>query len=361
LVAFGLLFAFGLWYGARAKRREAVLLTLWLFVPLAGTWAASLQRPIFTVRYVISASPSFYIFLGLGAVALARKWSWRAILAGFLVTVCLAGTALSLVNYYASSEYTRTRGWREVVSYVESNAAEGDLLVQNYPDPSLSYYLRDRMPLIVLPERYGDPQKQIEQTLTDLTSQYRRIWFLPYPHPGWDPTGIVGHWLEHNTDLADEVELGSMRLEAYLPLYVSMRQMSPMQAQLGSSIRLLGYRLEGEARPGSTLQLTLYWEALGSTETDYTVFTHLVGTGDAMLGQMDHQPLNGAAPTSTWTSGQRLADRYEIHIRDDAPTGNARLLVGMYDPATAERLLATGPADEFNRIYLTELRIEPNP
>ena len=361
LAAFGLLFVFGLWYAVRAKRREAVLLTLWLFVPLAGTWVASLQRPIFTVRYVISASPSFYIFLGLGTVALARKWSWRATLAGFLVTVCLAGIVLSLVHYYASSEYTTSRGWREVVSYVESNAAEGDLLIQNYPDPSLSYYLRDRMPLIVLPERYGDSSKQIEQTLTDLTSQHRRIWFLPYPNQDWDSTGIVGQWLEHNTDLIDKVELGSMRLEAYLALRVSLEQMSVVEAQLGKNIRLLGYRLEGEARPGKTLQLTLYWEALGATETDYTVFAHLVGAGDTMLGQMDHQPLNGAAPTSTWTSGQRLADRYEINIRDDAPTGRARLLVGMYDPATAERLPATGPVDEFNRIYLASVHIAPTP
>jgi hypothetical protein len=33
----------------------------------------------------------------------------------------------------------------------------------------------------------------------------------------------------------------------------------------------------------------------------------------------------------------------------------------MYDPATGDRLQATGPVDEFNRIYLTEVEIRPAP
>jgi hypothetical protein len=171
----------------------------------------------------------------------------------------------------------------------------------------------------------------------------------------------VGQWLERNADLVDETQPGGIRLQAYVPLRVSLEQMMPVEAQLGGSIRLLGYRLEGEAQPGSTLQLALYWEALGPVDTDYTVFTHLLGPGDAMLGQLDHPPQNGAAPTSTWETGQRLADRYEILIRGDASLGPARLVIGMYDPVTGDRLPATGPVDELNRIYLTEVEIVPSP
>ena len=76
LVAFGLLFASGLWYAARSRRRRSGLLALWLFVPIAGTWIASLQRPIFSVKHVITASPPFYLFLGVGAVWMARKKPW---------------------------------------------------------------------------------------------------------------------------------------------------------------------------------------------------------------------------------------------------------------------------------------------
>jgi hypothetical protein len=361
LVAFGLFFAFGLWYAARAKRREAGLLALWLFVPVAGTWIASLRQPVFSVKHVITASPPFYLFLGVGAVWMARKKPWGSRLAGLLAAICLIGSAISLRNYYVVGDYSRTAGWRQVVDYLDTRATEGDVLVQNYPDPTLSYYSRGLLPLAVLPERYGVPLEHTEQALADLTHQYTRIWFLPYPHPDWDPSGAVGQWLERHADLSDDIEPGGIHLKAYLPLHVSLEQMSPVEAQLGDGIRLLGYRLAGKPQQGGTLQLTLYWEALGPGETDYTVFTHLLGAGDALLGQMDHPPQNGAAPTSTWAAGQRLADHYEIPIRLDAPTGPARLVVGMYDPATEDRLLAVGSVDEFNRIYLIEIEIRPSP
>ena len=361
LAAFCLLFVFGLWYAARDRRRAAGLLALWLFLPLAGTWIASLRRPVFTVKYLIAASPPFYLFLGLGVVWMARKRPWGARLAGLLTALCLVGSVISLGNYYAADEYSRTAGWRQVADYLDTHASEDDLLVENYPDPSLDYYARDLLPLIVLPERYGMPPEQIEARLASLMEQYPRIWFLPYPHPDWDPAGAVGQWLEGNADLVDEAEPGGIQLQAYVPLHAALEQMSPVEAQLGSGIRILGYQIRGEAQPGSTLHLTLYWEALGPVETDYTVFTHLLGAGDAMLGQMDHPPQNGAAPTSAWETGQRLADRYQIPVRDDAPLGPARLVIGMYDPTTGDRLPATGPVDDLNRVHLTEIEIGPAP
>lgn len=360
-VAFGLLFAFGLVRAARTEPRGAGLVILWLFVPLVAMWIASRREPVFDERYVIVATPPFTILVGLGAAGLSRRRRWGAIVAGLLVAVCLVGTILSLKNYYVGPAYTRTTGWRELASYLKSHATENDLLVQNYPDPSLNYYVQGFMPLVVVPKQAGAPPEQIGRTLTDLTQEYDRIWFVPYPHPRWDATGAVGEWLDRNADLSEEAEPGGILLQAYLPLHVAVEQMSPVEAQLGSSIRLLGYRLEGTAQPGGTLHLTLYWEALGPVAADYTVFTHLLGAGDAMLGQMDHPPQNGAAPTSTWKVGERIIDSYEIPIRSDAPPGPARLTVGMYDPATGDRLPATGPVDEFNRITLTEVDIDAGP
>ncbi|MFN2220256.1 MAG: glycosyltransferase family 39 protein [Anaerolineae bacterium] len=359
--AFGLLFAFGLIRAARTEPRGAGLLVLWLFLPLAAMWIASRREPVFDERYVIVATPPFLILVGLGAAGLARKQRWGTILAGLLVAICLVGTVASLLNYYVAPAYTRTTGWREVAAYLKSHATEDDLLVQNYPDPTLNYYVQGTLPLVVVPRRAGAPPEQIAKTLTDLAEEYDRIWFLPYPHPGWDVSGAVGQWLDNNAELVEEAEPGGILLRAYLPVNVAVKQMTPVEARLGSSIRLLGYRLEGNAQPGGTLHLTLYWEALGAIATDYTVFTHILGAGDAMLGQMDHPPQSGAAPTSTWQTGERLVDPYAIPIRPDAPAGPARLVVGMYDPATGDRLPATGTVDEFDRIYLTEVEIDAAP
>lgn len=361
MIAFGLLFAIGLVRAIRTQPRAAGLLALWLFLPLLAMWIASRREPVFSERYVIVSSPPFYILLGLGAAGLAKKKLWRTVVTGLLIAVCLVGSALSLKNYYVEPDYARSPDWRELAAYLDAHASADEVLVQNYPDPSLGYYTRDILPLVVLPGRAGAPPERIAGTLAALLDRYPRIWLLPYPHPAWDSTGAVGQWLERNADLVDEAQPGGIRLQAYVPLSATLEQMSPVDAQLGSGIRLLGYRLEGTAQPGGILHLTLYWEALGPVETDYTVFTHLLGPGDAMLGQMDHPPQNGAAPTSAWETGQRLADHYEIPIRPDAPTGPARLMVGMYDPATSGRLPVEGSGDESNRVHLTDLRIEHTP
>lgn len=111
------------------------------------------------------------------------------------------------------------------------------------------------------------------------------------------------------------------------------------RAELGGVIALLGYDLEAaEAHAGSAVRLTLYWQCLQNVDKDYHVFTHLVdGTGQ-IYGQKDGLPAQGERPTSGWLPGEVIVDAYEIPIRADAPTGEYRLLVGMYAPSTGERL-----------------------
>jgi hypothetical protein len=54
----------------------------------------------------------------------------------------------------------------------------------------------------------------------------------------------------------------------------------------------------GPPRAGP-LPLTLFWRAEGPVAVDYTVFVHVVGPDEAMIGQWDQVPGAGAAPTST--------------------------------------------------------------
>jgi hypothetical protein len=357
-LAFGILALVGAWWTVRTRRSAALLLGLWLAVPVAGGWLVSLRWPVFDVRYLITASPALYLFLGAGAAWLARRrrWGWATL--GPLGAVCLAGSLFSLQNYYFVPEYSRTAGWRQVATYLDIHGGANDVLIQNYPDPALTYYHRGPIPHRLLPAGDDVSAEETTHALEGVVAQYDRIWFLPYPSSDWDAAGVVGQWLERHADRLEDVRLGNIHLLAYLPLRLSLAQMSPVEARLGQVIRLRGYRLAGMPQPGGTLALTLYWEALAPPDGDYTVFAHLVGAADDMLGQEDHPPQGGAAPTSTWVPGQVLADHYQISIPTDVPAGAAWLMVGMYDPLSGERLPVTGLADELNRIPLVELQID---
>jgi hypothetical protein len=111
--------------------------------------------------------------------------------------------------------------------------------------------------------------------------------------------------------------------------------------ELGQEIRLLGYDLaDTQARPGEAVSLALHWEAIAQPATNYTVFTQLIGPDGLVWGQQDNQPQQGRYPTTAWSIKDRVVDRSDIIVREDAPEGSYSLLVGMYDVATGERLPA---------------------
>ena len=114
---------------------------------------------------------------------------------------------------------------------------------------------------------------------------------------------------------------------------------------LGTSIRLLGYDLAPETvDPGGALALTLYWQTDEPLAVRYKVFTHLLGetfnaaTGNFIWGQVDSEPDSGQAPTSSWTPGEVIVDRYTIPLAADAPSGRYTLEIGLYGLDSGERL-----------------------
>jgi hypothetical protein len=110
----------------------------------------------------------------------------------------------------------------------------------------------------------------------------------------------------------------------------------------GGSIHLRGYGVVQETvSAGESIPLTLYWEAEGPTERDYTLFVHLIGPGGELVGQVDRVPDNGAAPTSTWAEGQVIVGEVALPTAPSAETGRYRIAVGFYDAAYGERLSVT--------------------
>jgi hypothetical protein len=119
----------------------------------------------------------------------------------------------------------------------------------------------------------------------------------------------------------------------------------PLKVEFASGVRLMGYDLPEKAlAPGETLVVTLYWQAREPVESRYKVFTHLLGevynakAGSFLWGQQDNEPVNGTRPTVTWRAGEVILDRYAIPVEPDAPPGTYHIEIGLYSPATLERV-----------------------
>lgn len=114
--------------------------------------------------------------------------------------------------------------------------------------------------------------------------------------------------------------------------------------RFGNSVVLVGYTVEpeGQLKPGDLLKLTLYWQATERIYERYTVFTHVVDEAGAKVGQKDDEPQRGFAPTILWQPNETVVDTVEVPIASGARPGSYKLIVGMYNSVTQERLLAYG-------------------
>jgi hypothetical protein len=157
---------------------------------------------------------------------------------------------------------------------------------------------------------------------------------------------LPGELMDHLADKSPEHSIWIDGLE-YARIYklVSVPQAPPPSqpvedGNLGGLARLAGYDPPPplQATVGTTLPLTLTWEATGAFKEDYKVFLHLAAADKTPLAQVDRQPLDGDYATTFWDVGQRLADPYLLAIPPNLPPGEYELLVGMYLPSTGDRL-----------------------
>lgn len=146
-------------------------------------------------------------------------------------------------------------------------------------------------------------------------------------------------------------------LEAVKVLQVSQPSLDgigqALGLRLGDNIELLGFQPDGakdgsglaaRVRPGETLGFTFFWRASATIRDDYTVFLHLLDSSGRLIFQADSQPQGGAFPTSFWNTGEVVADRIALPAPRDMPPGFYNLRLGLYQPATGQRLAVTGGA-----------------
>ncbi|HEU5101620.1 MAG TPA: glycosyltransferase family 39 protein [Roseiflexaceae bacterium] len=146
----------------------------------------------------------------------------------------------------------------------------------------------------------------------------------------------------------------------------------PLDATFGGQLHLRGYSLDlfgGLARPGGTLPVTLYWEAIATPTHDYQMFLHLCHdcASPPLASDDDSPPLRGYAPagkTTTWQIGDPVHDERTVALPADLPRGRYTLLLGLYpagDPSERARLAVQSGAPVLGgtRLVLGEIQIGP--
>jgi len=184
-----------------------------------------------------------------------------------------------------------------------------------------------------------------EDELVEIAAQHRRLFVVMGDAEAGQVEGQSESWLDRHAFRAAHEWVGSLQLLTYgtsaTPLAVAPT--IQIEASFGDQIGLTGYDMAGSAwHPGDILPLTFFWNRAGAIDEDWAVFVHLLALNGQLVAQTDSAPAGGSRPTTGWAEGEQIVDRHGLALPDPLSPGTFELQVGLYKPATGERLTVTG-------------------
>lgn len=234
----------------------------------------------------------------------------------------------------------------------------------------------DTISVAILWQALATPDSDLEVTLALQDEHGRDVWSQRhalaqgYPTSEWRPQEVVqaryalalrdapaGHQRLVLRLGEATLALGELTIEAVERAFAPPAMDGAVDALFGGEIALLGYSLPaGPYHAGDVLPLTLHWQAKAQPARDNKVFVHLVDAAGAIVAQRDAAPVDWTRPTSGWVEGEVVSDPQPLALPGDLPAGSYRLLVGLYDAETLQRLASPAGAD--GRVDLAAVLVE---
>jgi hypothetical protein len=139
---------------------------------------------------------------------------------------------------------------------------------------------------------------------------------------------------------------------------------NPTRTEFAGGPALIGYDLSNSsARPGESIELTLYWLGTGPSAENLVSFIH-IGKGrqsDPLVASHDAQICDAAYPTTRWAEGEIILDRHSLTIAEGMPGDTYEIAVGLYRASDRMRLdivQSDRPALD-NRVTVGTLTVTP--
>ncbi len=339
----------------------------WLAVPVGAMLAMGLFKPAY-LKFLIIVLPPFVVLVARGVLApmeaLARaRPRWPRLLALVWLVGAFSGVLLvesaSLARYFYAPEVARD-DYRGIVRYIEAIATPEDAVILNAPGQRevFCYYFSGcdvlapwstedgrvqgtGLAVYALPTERPPSRERLEAQLEAITRAHARVFVLFWATDESDPDRVMEFWLDNHAYKALDVWRGNVRFV----IYATPRHGRPpdvegrLDARLGEAITLERFALwSPEAAPGDVVQVRLLWRTDRPLDRRYKVFLQLLGPGDQLVAQRDAEPVGGSRPTTSWQPGEAVEDNHGLLIPLATPPGQYRLIAGMYDAQTGQRL-----------------------
>jgi mannosyltransferase len=158
---------------------ELLLVVCWFLCPIILLYISSkLISPMFIPRYVVSASPAFYLLVALGIMMLSKVVPVLVSLGTLMVLI-----APGLQGYYSKDVKEQ---WREVARYVEENSKKEDSVIFAPDEEGQSkcfyWYYRGNLHSCGIDVNLRNNEAAIADELARCTAGSKRFWLIVRGH-----------------------------------------------------------------------------------------------------------------------------------------------------------------------------------
>ena len=390
LFVFGLLICLWRW-----KRPAYMLMLLWFFISLIPAMVTP-----FSPNFVrtIAAWPVPFVFAGVamnevlqwvGKKQEARGKLWRRLVGGLFVLVLIWNAALTYNDYFmrwSTDDYVRF--WQQATWTQAARALNADrftgpiaasgLSIQDF-DPQTFDLLGLRSDLEI---RWFDCRGAMVYPQGDVITRYLVPGYLPCDVNRWNAQLLTQvHWPDSAEIAYSLYGLDSSQARAWIqklsenPVYLGNETFNA-QAPLNGLTRISPPNFEGLQlfgamfdrtgdataglhdlsifRPGTTALLDTFWMINQPFSSPLKIFVHLTAPDGNIAAQWDGLDVNLA----TLEIGDMFSQRHRLELPADLPPGPYRISMGVYHPATGQRLQANVDGRMIDSIVLGMLTVQ---
>jgi len=221
-------------WGADDAWSGIILSLLYCAMPVLAMYVLSRQRPMYNPKFLLLATPGYYLLAGHGLEhLLAQKSSrvdtertgrdlhvlassFRYMVFGIGVLLIVGGSLYSLRNLYFDPRYARD-DYRGIAEYISSIGREGDAILINAPSQieTFVYYYHGDLPIYPLPRQRPIDEEKTRAELRSFLGKYQRIFAILWATDESDPNRFIEGWLDRHGHKALDAWYGNVRLVVY--------------------------------------------------------------------------------------------------------------------------------------------------
>ncbi len=133
-----------------------------------------------------------------------------------------------------------------------------------------------------------------------------------------------------------------------------------IDADFNGKIKLVGFSATpATVKPGESVEISLYYQALQVMDRDWQIFVHADGPqGGSKRIHADHYPVDGLYPTTEWQPGEIVRDTFKLNVPADYPFDYVTVWNGWYIGEQRLELANNPPNDGQNRVRGPTVKIK---